>query len=86
MYSVELSKGAEKSLMNLNKKNQQRVVFALEGLEKDPFVGKKLQGPLKSLWSIRVVPFRIVYSIHKKKVMVSVVAIGDRKDVYKKLK
>jgi mRNA interferase RelE/StbE len=86
MYTVELSKGAEKSLINLDKKNQQRVVFALEGLEKDPFVGKKLQGPLKGLWSIRILPFRIVYSISKKKVVVTVVAIGDRKDIYKILK
>ncbi|PIR48145.1 type II toxin-antitoxin system mRNA interferase toxin, RelE/StbE family [Candidatus Peregrinibacteria bacterium CG10_big_fil_rev_8_21_14_0_10_55_24] len=85
MYSIELSRGAEKSLMSLNKKNQQRIILALEGLEKDPFVGKKLQGPLKGLWSIRVVPFRVVYSIHRKIVTVSVVAIGDRKDVYKKL-
>ena len=85
MYSVELSKSAEKSFMDLGKKNQQRIVSALEGLETDPYVGKKLQGPLKGLWSIRVVPFRIIYSIHKKTVTVSVVAIGDRKDVYKKL-
>mgnify|MGYP001191092630 FL=1 len=81
MYSIELSKGAEKSLMNLGKKNQQRVISALEGLENDPYVGKKLQGPLKGLWSVRVVPFRIIYSISKKTITVSVVAIGDRKDV-----
>ncbi|MDA1208882.1 MAG: type II toxin-antitoxin system RelE/ParE family toxin [bacterium] len=86
MYSIELSRGAEKSLNTLEKKNQQRVISALEGLEKDPFIGKKLQGPLKGLWSIRVLPFRIIYSISKKTVTVSVVAIGDRKGVYKILK
>ncbi|MCK5017652.1 MAG: type II toxin-antitoxin system RelE/ParE family toxin [Candidatus Peribacteraceae bacterium] len=48
-------------------------------------MGKKLKGSLDGLWVIRVVPFRIVYSINKKIVTVSVVSIGNRKDVYKKL-
>lgn len=82
MYTVELSKSSEKALIVLSKKDQKRVVGALESLKNDPFTGKKLQGPLKGLWSIRVWPFRIIYSIHKKRVMVSVVAIGNRKDIY----
>ncbi|PIR53011.1 type II toxin-antitoxin system mRNA interferase toxin, RelE/StbE family [Candidatus Peregrinibacteria bacterium CG10_big_fil_rev_8_21_14_0_10_49_10] len=85
MYLVELSKSAEKSFMGLHKKNQLRIISALEGLSKDPFIGKKLQGPLKGLWSIRVIPLRVIYFIRKKTVTVSVVAIGDRKNVYKKL-
>jgi len=84
MYTVELSKSADKSLMSLRRKDQQRVLLALEGLEKDPFIGKRLQGPLRGLWSVRVLPYRIIYSVNKKIITVSVVAIGDRKDVYKK--
>jgi len=86
MYTVNLSKSAEKSLMSLSKKDQHRVVEGLEGLKKDPFIGKKLQVPFKGLWSLRVWPLRVIYSIDKKIVTVSVVAIGDRKNVYKKLK
>ncbi|MBU0457851.1 type II toxin-antitoxin system RelE/ParE family toxin [Patescibacteria group bacterium] len=86
MYTVKLSKGADKTLSGLDKRDQQRIILALGGLEQDPFVGKKLQGRFGGMWSVRVVPYRIIYSIDKKIVTVNVVAIGDRKDVYKKLK
>lgn len=85
MYTVELAKNAEKSFFKLSKKDQQRVLSCLEGLEKDPFIGKKLHGPLAGLWSVRVYPYRVIYTIKKKEIIVPVVAIGDRKDVYKKL-
>lgn len=86
VYKVRVSKRAEKSLLKLSGKNQNRMTEALLSLTKDPFVGKKLQGEQKGLWSIRVWPYRIIYTIEKKIITVTVVAIGDRKDVYKKLK
>ncbi|KKW38411.1 hypothetical protein A2454_05715 [Candidatus Peribacteria bacterium RIFOXYC2_FULL_55_14] len=84
MYTIELTKKAEKSLESLRKRDQQRVMAGIESLREDPFIGKKLQGPLEGLRSLRVWPFRIIYSVNKKVVMVTVVAIGNRKDVYKK--
>jgi len=86
MYSVNLSKRAEKSLLGLSDKDQKRVTEALLSIQEHPFTGKKLEGVHKGLWSFRVWPYRIIYMIEKKIVTVTVVAIGDRKDVYKKLK
>lgn len=85
MYSVEISKTAEKSFQKLSAKDQDRVIDALENLKKDPHMGKRLQGPLKGLWSLRVWPLRIIYCINDKIVTVFVVSIGHRKDIYKKL-
>lgn len=86
MYKVRISKRAEKSLLKFSCKDQKRMTEALIGLQNDPFTGKKLEGDHKGLWSIRVWPYRIIYIVEKKVVTVTVVAIGDRKDVYKKLK
>lgn len=86
VYRVLLSKRAEKSLLKLSPKDQKRMKASLLALQEDPFSGKKLEGEHKGLWSMRVWPYRIIYMIEKKIVTVTVVAIGDRKDVYKKLK
>jgi addiction module RelE/StbE family toxin len=58
------------------------VFDALEGLREDPYAGKKLQGELYGLYSLRVWPYRIIYMVEKRIITVTVVAIGQRKDVY----
>ncbi|MBI4407115.1 MAG: type II toxin-antitoxin system RelE/ParE family toxin [Candidatus Kerfeldbacteria bacterium] len=83
MYQVSLKPSAEKSLAKLPTKDQQRVRLALIGLQKDPYGGKKLQGEYKGYWSIRVWPYRIIYTIMKQELIVIVVAIGHRQGVYR---
>ncbi|MBU2213170.1 type II toxin-antitoxin system RelE/ParE family toxin [Patescibacteria group bacterium] len=85
MYKVVIKKKAQKQFDRLPTKDQKRVLVALQSLRKDPYNGKKLEGELALFWSMRVWPYRIIYMIEKKIVTVSVVAIGDRKNVYKKL-
>ncbi|OIO53687.1 hypothetical protein AUJ46_04425 [Candidatus Peregrinibacteria bacterium CG1_02_54_53] len=84
MFRVELTKSAEKDVCRLSKKDQGRIFRGLESLKNDPFSGKKLQGPLEGLWSLRVWPYRIIYEIQKKKILVTVIAVKQRKNVYKK--
>jgi mRNA interferase RelE/StbE len=86
MFTVQLKPQARKQLGKLYRRDQLRIAAAIDGLRHDPFVGKKLEGELYGLWAVRVVPFRIIYAIDKKIITVTVVAIGDRKDVYRKLK
>lgn len=82
MYLVRFKPSVEKSLAKLPKKDQYRVTLALAGLSVDPFIGKKLQGEYKGYYSIRVWPYRIVYTIVKQELMVIVVAVGHRQGVY----
>ncbi len=42
--------------------------------------GKALTGDLKGLWRLRVRDYRVVYKIHKNKIVVLVIKIGIRKD------
>lgn len=43
---------------------------------------KKLHGPT-DLWRLRVGRFRVIYSILDDRLVVIVVKVGDRKDVYR---
>jgi len=57
----------------------------LEVILKDPFSGKKLSGKLPNQYSMRSWPFRIVYEIRKNELIILVLRIRHRKDVYKYL-
>jgi mRNA interferase RelE/StbE len=59
-----------------------RVLQALEALASDPLLGKPLVGELKGLRSYRVWPYRILYEIRKRELIVLVVRIGHRQGVY----
>ena len=83
MYIVDIKKKAQRELLALPKKDQLRVLGAMEILSKNPFVGKKLHGEYTGAWSLRVWPYRIIYTIHQHIVTVTVVAIGHRQGVYK---
>lgn len=83
MYRVEIKKKAEKEIKALPKKDQQRVLEAFDVLRENPFTGKRLQGKYTGAWSFHVWPYRIIYTIYKEIVTVSVLRVGHRQGVYK---
>lgn len=82
-YQVRLTPKAEKDLVSITSRDKIRVVLALQGLAENPFAGKKLKGELDGLYSVRVWPYRIIYEIYKKKLLVLVIRIGHRQEAYK---
>lgn len=84
MYIVEVKKKARKEIKALSKKDQQRILAAFEALRLNPFEGKKLEGEYHGAWSFRVWPYRIIYTIQKEIVTVTVLRVGHRQGVYKK--
>jgi mRNA interferase RelE/StbE len=86
MYKVELTRQAEKAFDRLMKSQPQlakRVGYAIDCLAKDPELGIPLRGELKGLHKYRVGMFRIVYTVQRSKLLVTVIDIGHRKDVYR---
>ncbi|MDD5026096.1 MAG: type II toxin-antitoxin system RelE/ParE family toxin [Candidatus Peribacteraceae bacterium] len=84
MYAVVLKKRAEKDIAALRRKDQQRVLSALDVLRENPFAGKRLQGEYEGAWSLRIWPYRIIYVIHRRAVTVVVLRVGHRQGVYGK--
>lgn len=48
--------------------------------------GEPLHGNLKSYWKYRFGNYRIVCEIKKREILIDVITVGDRKEVYKNLK
>lgn len=82
-YQVRLSKKVTKEIEKIDFRFQSRIKLAIITLATDPYIGKSLQGELEGLWSYRVWPYRIIYKIFKNELVVFIVAVGHRKDIYK---
>ncbi len=85
MYKLVIKRKAQKQFDALQAKDRARILIAFNGLREQPFGGKRLNGELHGLFALRVWPFRILYTIERKIITVTVLAIGHRKDVYHKV-
>ena len=83
MFSVEYAKSVTKDLKSLPKPLRARALNVAEDiLARDPYQGKPLAGPYKGVYRFRVGEYRIVYSIEKERLVVFVLRIRHRQDVY----
>lgn len=85
-WTVRFSNKAEKALKKLDKSAVERILrFMKERVEPNPkTVGKYLKGNLSDFWRYRVGDYRLICTIEEDELIVLVVEIGHRKEVYKK--
>ena len=83
-YKVIITKSAVKSLSALPKKFQVRVIGAIDLLSENPYppASKKLKG--RDGYRIRTNDYRILYTVENEILTVTVVAVGHRREIYKK--
>ncbi len=84
-YRVDVSPQASRELAAFPKKDQQRIVDRIAALADDPrpATSKKLAGE-HGLYRIRSGDYRIVYTVNDGGLLVLVVRIGHRREVYRK--
>ena len=82
MHSVNLDKNAKTFLKKLDKFEQEKILNKLENLKDNPKLGKPLTGNLVGLWSLRVGKYRALYRILHEKLIVIVLDIDHRKNIY----
>lgn len=83
MYTIELKPAAIRGLANMPKDVQRSIRSRIDALANHPFPSdvKKLESE-ENFYRIRVGDYRIIYQIHKKILLVLLVRIGHRKEVY----
>jgi mRNA interferase RelE/StbE len=82
-YRIEISRRAAKAVTSLDKPLRRKILAAIDALSGNPRpVGcKKLAG--QQAWRIRVGDYRIIYEIHDQVLLVIVVDIGHRREIYR---
>jgi mRNA interferase RelE/StbE len=81
-YTVVLSKNAQKQLDKFTDDIAQPILDAIDNLKNDPRPTgvKKLKA--RDGYRVRVGNYRIIYEIIDNELIVDVVAVGHRKDIY----
>ena len=87
VWAVSFTPAAEKTFGNLDRPLQRRIQKFIDTrlqTDDDPRrLGEAYTGPLKGYWKYRIGDHRLVCEIKDKVVRILVIAIGDRKEVYR---
>ena len=83
-YTIEISTSAAKAVDRLEKANRLRIVGAIEllGVDPRPPGAKMLRGGEHGRWRVRVGDYRIVYGIEDDRLLVLVLRVAHRREVY----
>lgn len=86
-WTVKLSDDARRNLEKLDKPIQKRIASFLQeriqSTDNPRTNGKALQGNLSGLWRYRVGDYRLLCRIENDELLILVIEIGHRKDVYR---
>ncbi|WP_420635304.1 type II toxin-antitoxin system RelE family toxin [Candidatus Palauibacter sp.] len=83
-YDVEISRTAEKQLRKLPRADQERIARKMSALADDPFPTgtRKLTG-YEDVFRVRAGRYRILYSVAEAALIIIVLKVGHRRDVYR---
>jgi mRNA interferase RelE/StbE len=85
-YDIELHPSVDKFLTKIRERQQAKnIADAIESLSVDPRPnGCKKLVDSDGAWRIRVGDYRVVYDIYDSKLLVLVIDVGHRKEVYRR--
>ncbi len=86
LYSIDFATAALKQLSKLEPKFQAQISRKIDALAEEPRpAGVEKLAEAERLYRIRSGNYRIIYQINDDELLVLVVRIGDRKEIYKNL-
>ena len=85
-FRLEVSRTAERQLAALPRDDQIRVSRVIQHLAEEPRpVGTRKLSGYSDVYRIRVGHYRIIYSVEDDRLLIIVLKIGHRKDIYRSL-
>lgn len=85
-FRIEYAAGVLRDLKGLPREVRVRALEAVEQvLAADPFLGRPLAGSFKGLFKFRIGDYRIIYAVERHRLVIFVLRIRHRKDVYRGL-
>lgn len=84
VYTIQFKPLALRQLEKLPREAQRRLYVKIESLRDNPCpAGCKKMAAVPEAWRIRVGDYRVVYQVHRGILLVLVLTVGHRKDVYR---
>jgi mRNA interferase RelE/StbE len=86
-WTIKYAETARKQILKLDKAEARRILEFMEdrvaGSDNPRRIGKALKGPLGDLWRYRVGDYRVICDIQDSVLIVLVLQIGNRREVYR---
>jgi mRNA interferase RelE/StbE len=82
-YSLSIKQSAARALAKIGGEDRQRIINAIDQLKTNPVAGSVLKGEFSGLRRIRVGNYRVVYEVQDEKLVILVIRIGHRREVYR---
>jgi len=84
VYRIQLIPAAVRQLKKVPRQDQRRIRDAIDQLAMDPRPpGAKTLSGAENQWRVRVGDYRVIYQVHDDRLVVLVIRLGHRKDVYR---
>jgi mRNA interferase RelE/StbE len=86
-FRIELSATAEKQIRKLRRADQIRVLRAIQSLATDPAPpgSRKIRG-YPDVFRIRAGTFRILYRVQGRRLIIIILKVGHRREIYRSLR
>lgn len=83
MYKIEILSSADKNLRRINSKDREKIALGINKLSNNPRpqASKKLKG--SDYYRLRIGDYRVIYLIKEKQLIVIIVRIGHRREIYR---
>jgi len=82
-YSISIKASAAKALAKIDREQRLRLIEAIDKLKDNPAAGSVLKGEFSGLRRIRIGDYRIVYEAQDSQLIILVVRVGHRREVYR---
>jgi mRNA interferase RelE/StbE len=87
-WSIEFAPDARRELEKLDKPVYDRILKFLRervaALDDPRTIGERLHGPLRQYWKYRIGDYRLICSLKEDRLLVIVVRLGHRRDIYRR--
>lgn len=82
VYEILFHNKAQRIFNKLDISIKKEIYGGLDKIKQNPFLGKPLVGNLSGLWRLRIDKYRVIYQIKKNELIIYVLDIGHRKNIY----
>ena len=83
-YSIEFAKGVRKDFKSIPTNDADRILKKIESLSRDPRPMDSRKLTSEDAYRVRIGNYRVVYDIYDQVLLILVLKIGHRKNVYKR--
>jgi mRNA interferase RelE/StbE len=82
-YSIRFKSSVKKDLRSIPKQDVLRILTALKSLTEDPRPSNSKPLTGRDAWRLRVGKYRAIYTINDKEIVIEIIKIAHRKNVYR---